>query len=457
MNLSLLQFIPFLLLAIGCYLYRPRLLFLILPLAIFVVPTWRLNIVFPLYLYDLVAVLALSEVVRRGALQAWPRTLPPWHYYFLSVFILLGAFLPILRYGAHPEIIWIIVHAGLSYSMVLTGFALLLVPALKPHLKEFLRGISISLVLLAAIAMLERNNLGMVNFFHQIFYPDLDSRFLQSDFAKTIFASRVPGPFLNSNAFGAVAVLLGATMLVLTDGRQRALALACVALIIFATVSRQCLIALAVIAICALVFRRQSQSRALAAIAALLALPIGVSLATVLPYFSSWTERLGRWQGGILSDSNIVARVINGPERLAALINEYPFVLLTGVGLDIQKLAAKGVDVGALSSGFVSNSFLLALYSFGFIGLVLFISFWAWALIRASRVPASHRHLAIGAVAGSIVLFAADNTPFILEGAIFLNSFLVGAVAAMSVGVSLKKPHVAIEPSHSRTIANPNS
>lgn len=457
MNLSLIQFMPFLFLAIGFYLYRPRLIFLILPLAIFVVPTWRLNIVFPLYLYDLLAALALAEVIRRGALQAWPRTMPPWHYYFLAVLVLFGVFIPVLRYGAHPEIIWIVVHAGLGYAMIITGFALISMPTLKPHLIEFLRGISISLVLLAAIAMLERNNFGMIDFFHGVFYRDMDSWFFQSDFAKTIFASRVPGPFLNSNAFGAIAVLLGAIMMLLTTGRQRALALTCVALIIFATVSRQCLIALAVIALCVFVFRRQSQGRALAMIATLLAFPIGVSLMAVLPYFSSWTERLGRWQGGILSDSNIVARVINGPERLAALINEYPSVLLTGVGLDIQKLAAKSVDVGAMSAGFVSNGFLLALYSFGFIGFLLVISFWAWALIRASRVPASHRHLAIGAIAGCILLYAADNTPFILEGAIFLNSFLVGAIAAMSVGASLKKSQPAFTSSRSQAIANPTS
>jgi len=115
--------------------------------------------------------------------------------------------------------------------------------------------------------------------------------------------------------------------------------------------------------------------------------------------------------------------------RLAAVIAHEPSLLLTGTGLDPEKLDAKSKLDADFETGFVSNGFLLPLYYLGVFGFVLFGLFWLWAFKRALGSPPATRGMMCGFVAMSVILVVSDNYGFIYEPAVGLLFLIVGLIA----------------------------
>ena len=144
---------------------------------------------------------------------------------------------------------------------------------------------------------------------------------------------------------------------------------------------------------------------------------------------NSWTERLSRWDSGVLEDDNIAARVIWGPTRLLDYFVAHPLSLLTGAGLDPEKLASRGKISAETATGFVSNGFLLSLYYLGALGFLLYVAFWLWALWIAWKSPPQTRAAACGIVVMALVIVAADNYSFMYEPAACFLFLVVGLIA----------------------------
>ena len=232
-----------------------------------------------------------------------------------------------------------------------------------------------------------------------------------------ISASRVNGPHGDPNTFGGTTALVCVIALLLLPQRARRLAPVIIGLagiVVGATVSRQVLVA-AVLAfgVAFLLGTARTKVRIVGATATLIVLGLVSGVA------ASWGERLSRWEGGVGQDMNVVGRIVIGPQRLLSVIAVDPTVLVTGVGLDVQKLVKKAADkqaeVGIYQMGFVSNSFLLPLYYLGITGFVLTFALWIWTLRRALAQPRRAPPLHVGGVVMAMLLIASDNYAFIVE------------------------------------------
>jgi hypothetical protein len=131
----------------------------------------------------------------------------------------------------------------------------------------------------------------------------------------------------------------------------------------------------------------------------------------------------------VLEDDNTAARVLWGPARLIDLIANEPLVLLTGSGLDPEKLASKSHHEADFESGFVSNGFLLMLYYLGLGGFVLHAVFWGWAVHISRKFPPRSRAANCGFITVALVIVASDNYGAMYEPAIAILFLLVGLLA----------------------------
>jgi hypothetical protein len=156
----------------------------------------------------------------------------------------------------------------------------------------------------------------------------------------------------------------------------------------------------------------------------------GLAGATFLgTYFSDvWGERLGRWSNGVMEDDNVLARVVEGPLRLVNFFNIHPGSLLFGAGPDPEKLMAKTQQAASFESGFVSNSFLLALYYMGVVGLLCYAWFW-WKVFRSSlTAPSNMRNAFVGTAVVCGILIAADNYAMMFEAAATILNLIAGLI-----------------------------
>ena len=144
----------------------------------------------------------------------------------------------------------------------------------------------------------------------------------------------------------------------------------------------------------------------------------------------SWSNRMSRFDGGVMEDDNITARVVDGPQRLVAFLGAHPSMLLTGAGIDPEKLMSRAGINDDFDGSFVSNGFLLALYYLGVGGFVLYGSFWGWAFFVAGSASPQKRGVLLGCVTMAVIIVAADNYGIMYKPASTLLFLVVGLVAA---------------------------
>jgi hypothetical protein len=242
--------------------------------------------------------------------------------------------------------------------------------------------------------------------------------------------NRAIGPHYAPTGFAGMALLSLIIFWLVTDEHhrwQRWTVAGLAATIILCTVSRHIMVAAMAGFGVIIAFSEASRKAKLILIAGLAAIVITTTATGLVKH--SWQERLAKLEQGILEDDNIAARVLWGPERLAECIAGNPSVLLTGAGLDPEKLASKANRDLNFESGLVSNGFLLALYYLGIGGFVLFGLFWVWAFSAAKRLLPPARSVVCGFVVMAIVIVAADNYSFIYEPAMGLLFLIVGLIA----------------------------
>jgi len=433
MNVPIPVFFLFSFLVVFLFYYRPPVLFFLYPVAVMVLPTFRGMVGMPVYLFDALAIPMLIIVFRRGARGAWPRGVFPWPKAIVFLLVVFGTIIPIFRYGFYPEILWIAFHAYLALIFLYVGSAFVTSPDLKSHAAFFTWGIIVALGMLAVIATLERGSPSLSALFNGIYHRDTaaDSATLNSDpngdFHAEMTSERASAGFGSANNLAELVLLAAAWVWFVKGGRLGLIAWAFALLAIFDTVSRQALVGAVVILLGYGLLRGGRVT--MQTISGLAITPVVLPLLFLVPQLDSWTERLGRLQNGV-DEANVSARLVEGPERLFALIDQRVDVLALGVGMNVHKLAAKGIDVGILDSGFASNAFLLALYFFGIVGFLIFVAYWLACIWASLQLPRSMMAKAFPLAIASAFLFFVDNAGLVTEASMALFGLVAGSIFA---------------------------
>lgn len=391
----------------------------------------------PVYDFDVAVVLVWSIVLTRPGMRAWPAGAPPWLTLFLLMLGVFGTLLPMIEYGGiFPEMIWNFGHTGLALTTLVLG-SFLVTGATEAERDGFRRGLLVALVVLAIIALLEKSSESINAALTQLFIGADDEGGEQVERTKAIAelissGGRVAGPLGSPNTFGVVAVMAAVNYWFLSaiDRRKSifgAVVFGSMTIVLFASGSRQALISAAFVGLGFLVMApiRQSLPRILLAVGL-------VGIVSLFVDADIYLERLSRLSQGT-DEANVAARLSDGPERFWEMMNGDPYLSLTGVGLEIQKLARLGIDVPAdILYGFASNGFLLYIYYFGVFGFLVMTSFWAWVLVKGARAPKELRRITLGTgVALPFIVFA-DNHAVLAEELVTQMMVFAGLLTAVS-------------------------
>jgi hypothetical protein len=431
MNLPIAVFGLYLALCLGLYVYYRRGLFFVYPITLIILPTLRLNLGFPLYLFDVSGGLILAAAVQAGGWRAWPRGVLPWHFIFAGFLVFAGIIVPMFRYGFSLQSVWISGHASLSFMQIFTAAALVNVPSLAPSRKFLIWGIVAGLAALGIVLWLQFGSPGMSRAINGFFYRDQATSFNMTEFGAAITAQRSAGPFFNPNSAGVVAVLAAYVAWLLGSRKMTFAAFALAAACVIPTVSRQAMLALALALSVSLI--AGDPKRRIVGIALLALVPLVAPLATMIPALAPAFERFGRWQGGALEDNNVSGRLIDGPIRLWNLIVEKPDTAVVGAGWDVIKLMNQGLDVGIYSTGFVSNSFLLWLYYGGIGGFILILVFFGQMLRASIQSRGLLKAKAVAITVAIMFLYFSDNGGILIEAYIAPISIAAGLIFAFQV------------------------
>jgi hypothetical protein len=431
MNLPIAIFALYVALCLGLLFFYRRGLFFLLPITLIVFATMRFQAGFPLYLFDVSAALVLFVCLREGALRAWPRAIAPVHYILMGLLVFTGFVVPLFRYGFSTQSLWVTGHAMLAYAQVITGVALVCIPALKASRQHLVWGIVVALAALAIIVWLQFGNPGMSRTINAFFFRDQTTSQTLTEFGAKLMAQRAAGPFGNPNIPGVIGILGAFVVWLLASRRWALLAFALAVAIVIPTVSRQAILALV---LCLAIWLITGAPKTRIAGFALLALvPLASPIVASIPSLAPTIERFSRWQGGALEDNNVSGRLLDGPARLWNLIVEKPDTAVVGAGWDVQKLMSQGVDVGIYGTGFVSNSFLLWLYFAGVIGLLFILFFFGRLLQAALKARGDLRARSLAIVFPLMFLYFSDNGGILIEAFVNNICLLWGLIVAFQL------------------------
>ncbi len=385
----------------------------------------------PVYVYDLAAGVLIGSLVLSGEWNRWPKGVPRWHLWLVGLAFRVSVVGGLVRYGMVPEIFWIWGHASLAWL----SFGLAIVVATAYRRDEYragLRwGILISALALCGIAVVQYADLPGHEFFAAFFYSDSGGSDIAEILRRGVETNRANGPHGAPPGLAGMGILSMIAFWLASDDRhrfQRWLVVAASSATVLCTVSRHAVLA-GVLGLAFIICLSEARVRAKliassVAIIILVALIAGEGLLK-----DSWSHRLSKTSEGVLSDDNIAGRVLYGPARLASFISREPSILITGAGLDPEKLESRNRLGSHFETGFVSNGFLLPLYYLGIFGFGLFLLFWIWAFRIAFFSSVASRGVRCGFVIMSAVIVASDNYGFVYEPAICFLFLVVGLIA----------------------------
>lgn len=386
----------------------------------------------PVYLYDLLGFALIASFLAAGELQLWPRGIPRWHWWLIGAAFVLSVLLGSVRTGFLPDMLWIWGHASLSWMAFAFGI-IMSVSAGRPLYRTSMRwALLLSALALSGMAWVQFANLPGSQTLSSLFYAHLGCEQSVEMLRLGGPTIRATGPHFAPTGFAGMGLLCGIAFWLLSEPRHRGLRLMVLGLctsLVLCTVSRHAMVALLV---GLAVLTGLSQVRTKVKILTLTLIAGALICSSALGLTSareSWSQRLSKWQEGLFADDNIAARMVWGPARLMACLVHEPSLLITGAGLDPEKLAHRAHRPLDFESGFVSNGFLLSLYYLGVIGFVLYALFWLWALQIARSFPPPLQAPMCSFVVIAILIVAADNYGFMYEPAVSLLFLLVGLVA----------------------------
>lgn len=423
---------------IGLCLWRSKAaLFLLWPISILVFPTARLMIGFPIYIYDILAVIILANYWRPLLGIRWSLIAIPWHYVFWALILVCGLIWPIVIYSFIPEIGWVSGHAVLAFLSLAFGALLFYDDALERERVFLGYGMAASLMVLGLIGLIQFGSVdtsrAITNFFYRDFAEDA---FVMTDFYAQIAAERAAGPFGSPNGLGIVGVLAALMCLVLV--RRKPLLIACLlagAIAVMASVSRQAMIAAVLATMAYFIFAQARQKGGLTVILIVLG-PFLVMAFLGSDFAASTLERFSRWDTGIQEDDNFTARYIDGPLRLFEAVRAHPDIVLFGTGPDINKLYSAGSGMVARAQGFLSIGYGLFFFQYGILGIIaaLWMHIQAWVQLKFMPVDLRGKFAAI--LTAILTFYVADNAPNTSESVAMLCLLPIGMVAGQALKAS---------------------
>lgn len=393
----------------------------------------------PVYLFDVAVCLVWTIVLTRPGISAWPQQVPPWSVLFVGILTIFGTLLPTLTYGFYPEMVWNLGHTGLAMTTIVVG-AFLLRGAAPAERNGIRLGIAVGLIVLAAIAILEKSSSDWNAVLVRLFYGAGDETADQSGSvaaAEVLSAlGRVSGPFGSPNTFGIVALMaaLNYWLISVIDRRQSLLSYvvpASLAIVALACGSRQVIIATGLVGLGYVMTTAPERALPRLLLGAALIAPI---LIFVDP--SALLDRLGNLSAGV-DEANVSARLSEGPQRFWEMLVQDPTLLFTGVGLEIQKLTRFNVDIPSeILDGFVSNGYLLYIYFFGIFGFLVMAAFWIWVVHQGFVAPKAIRPITSGGALALAFIVFADNHAVLSEELLNHIMIFVGMITAMTTAAA---------------------
>lgn len=414
------------------WLWRPS-LFAVWIMSFMVLPTARMKLgPAPIYVYDLTMAGALYILWSEGAFKAWPLRIIRWHGWLAGAAFLLSVLYGSVRYGPAPQILWIWGHTCLSWMGFAVGVAILTGRDQFRNRVGMQYGFLLSAFALCAIAVIQYVNLPSVEMINGFFYGGIGAEESIETYRVGALSNRASGPHFAPTALAGIVLLAAIVFWLITERGQivRRLLMVGLSLVtMLCTVSRHGLAAVAVGVIVMIIFSENRVRMNLLAgvVAAVLVLGFAVGGGMLQ---DSWNARMSRFDGGVMEDDNITARVVDGPARLITFMGQHPSMLLTGAGIDPEKLLSRAGINDDFDGGFVSNGFLLSLYYLGVGGFLLYAGFWAWGLHAAGRASPEKRGVLLGCVTMAAIIVAADNYGIMYKPASTLLFLVVGLAAA---------------------------
>lgn len=426
-------------------------LFVILPLA-YSLPTARSLIgPIPIYWYDCAAGAVLYFLHRTGFWSGRFPRVPPWGWLFAFIFAIFGVVIPIFRYGFFPEYGYSFSHLFVAFCVFHIGFALSH-PRYYEYRVMLAKGMVVTLAWLAVVAVIEWRNVDRTLYFNNVFYADFYTANegvgnLTAEFMTALWSYRAQGPFMNPSNLAIFSVILASVVITTRLPYYWGVCAAILASVnVVTSISRQVMVAVCLAGLVYVILAPVGKGVRNLVIAGALAIAI-----------LAWTggasivgERFERVAQQGLEEDNVAARLSVGPQRLYNLLTEKPELVITGVGLDADKLASRGIDVQENDAGFVSNSFLLSLYYTGIFGFIAYVALWLWSLRTAWNAPKKFRPILVSIVIAGIFLTFADNTIFKFEAITGWVLFVLGLVAGTAAVIP--RPREALNVSSQRQL-----
>lgn len=400
----------------GLAFLRPQALWVLLIISACALPSAR--IIFPLgipvYVYDLLIVLiGLTFFAQVKGLR--PRA-PEAALLVVVVTIFISLFIANFRYDAGIRAVYVGVHAALAIFCYRLGLVLSLQ---RENVGALVYSTAVVAALLLTLVIFQSISLANSGIIVDFFFGDFDASDQRVVAITQDRYIRPAASHSNPNTLGAICLFLmflQSAVIRRLWGRLRMIAVInCFMLIAVIGISgsRQVLLAIALGLLPLLRISGYIRKTTLSAIS------IAVVAVTVIGIYTSdqWFVRLTGTVSGGQVDSNILARVIDGPIRMSQQILANPSFALFGAGYDVQKFARFSGDgvSSELASGFVSNGFLLSFYYSGIVCLLAWFGFW-WSVLRRSvgRNLAASKWSTSFCLAG-LFIFVADNHLLIAE------------------------------------------
>ena len=395
---------------------RPHWVVGVWAITVFLFPTTRTLVgPAPIYWFDLATIVVLAVLYSKRRFL-WPSGMTQWHWWFVGYAAFFGLVWPAVRYTPSAELVYVWLHTSLAWMAFPIGVLVAFSPYSQRYCSSLAGGLLVALVGMAALAVIQKGDPQGALLVNEIYRGDMDGLWTDSMFGGMRYSARPNGPYGAATSFAGVACIVAlaiASLRGLESKRWWWSGAALAGVVTLLTLTRHVLVAAAVgvvVVVLTSSARQSLKALVLGSVVASVFIAVGLGM--------GWQDRFDRTSGGVLTDLSITARVVEGPLRLAALIAAEPLVVVTGVGLDVQKIASTGIDVGIADSGFVSNGFVLPLYYLGIGGFVLTIGFWIWVYRTAGWSKSSRGGVLRGLVVAAAVLIASDNYSFLDESAV---------------------------------------
>lgn len=423
---------------IGLCLWRSKAaLFLLWPVSILVFPTARLMIGFPLYVYDVIAVIIFACYWKNILALRWSSVAIPWHYVFWTLILVCGLIWPFIIYPISPESAWVSAHAFIAFLSLAFGALLFYDDRLESERKFLGYGIATAVIVLGVIGLIQFGSVETSQAITNFFYRDFsDDSFFMSEFYARITAERAAGPFGSPNGLGIVGALAALMCFVLI--RNKPLLIACLvagAIAVMASVSRQAMIAAVLATLAYFIFAQARQKGGLAVILIVMG-PFLVMAFLGSDFAASTLERFSRWDTGIQEDENFTARYVDGPLRLIEAVRAYPDIILFGTGPDINKLYSAGSGMVGRAQGFLSIGYALFFFQYGILGIIAGLWMHIQASVQLRFMPVDLRGKFAAILTAIVTFYVADNAPNTSESIAMLCLLPIGMLAGQALKAS---------------------